>query len=64
MFNLHRLPIIYPLWKWHRTCLRKVKHRSMAAAEREASRLGKGVHAYKCPYCRKWHTGHETKRRR
>ncbi|MES2668350.1 MAG: hypothetical protein V4644_01500 [Patescibacteria group bacterium] len=62
MLGLHRLPIIYFFWKRHRTCWRKFKHHTLGRAEAEARRLRGGVHAYRCPYCRKWHVGHPGKR--
>ncbi len=53
--------VYYFFWRRYRGCWRKVKHVSKSSAEREAQRIGGGVHAYRCPYCRQWHVGHSSR---
>ena len=47
-----------PRW---RTCLRKRSYRSKKEAGHVVGRHaleGDVVHAYQCPYCKRWHVGH------
>jgi hypothetical protein len=51
-----------------KTCLGKHKHNSKGAAEAHLRAMEKvsqdEMVAYVCPFCRKWHVGHQIKRRR
>jgi hypothetical protein len=42
-----------------RSCF-KIRHPSKRVAWAHARRLG--INAYKCPVCRRWHTGHSRRR--
>ena len=45
------------------SCLRKVRHATLASAEQKAARLGDkhgetNIHPYQCRFCGGWHVGH------
>ena len=48
--------------KQYRVCVRKIRHYTMRSAKEHMRKLDDpGLHVYLCPYCGRYHVGHDRK---